>query len=52
VLDSSNNLRASLRYVAKTLKELKGLGVKDSLQNLTDSEIVTINKTRSIDAKA
>ena len=33
-------------------KELKGLGVKDPLQNLTDSEIATINKTRSIDAKA
>ena len=52
MLDSSNNLRASLRYVAKTLKELKGLGVKDPLQNRTDSEIATINKTRSIDAKA
>ena len=33
-------------------KELKSLGVKDPLQNLTDSEIATINKTRSIDAKA
>ena len=33
-------------------KELKGLGIKDPLQNLTDSEIETINKTRSIDAKA
>ena len=33
-------------------KELKGLGIKDPLQNLTDSEIATINKTRSIDAKA
>ena len=32
-------------------KELKGLGIKDPLQNLTDSEIETINKTRSIDAK-
>ena len=41
-----------MRYVAKTLKELKALGVKDPLQNLTDSEIATINKTRSIDAKA
>ena len=41
-----------MRYVAKTLKELKGLGIKDPLQNLTDSEIATINKTRSIDAKA
>ena len=50
--DSSENLRASLRYVAKTLKELKALGVKDPLQNRTDSEIETINKTRSIDAKA
>ena len=33
-------------------EELKGLGIKDPLQNLTDSEIETINKTRSIDAKA
>ena len=33
-------------------KELKALGIKDPLQNLTDNEIVTINKTRSIDAKA
>ena len=33
-------------------KELKGLGIKEPLQNLTDSEIATINKTRSIDAKA
>ena len=33
-------------------KELKGLRIKDPLQNLTDSEIATINKTRSIDAKA
>jgi hypothetical protein len=33
-------------------KGLKGLGIKDPLQNLTDSEIATINKTRSIDAKA
>ena len=33
-------------------KELKALGIKDPLQNLTDSEIATINKTRSIDAKA
>ena len=50
--DSSENLRASLRYVAKTLKEFKALGIKDPLQNRTDSEIETINKTRSIDAKA
>ena len=41
-----------MRYVAKTLKELKGLRIEDPLQNLTDSEIETINKTRSIDAKA
>ena len=41
-----------MRYVAKTLKELKGRGIKDPLQNWTDSEIATINKTRSIDAKA
>ena len=40
-----------MRYVAKTLKEFKALGVKDPLQNRTDSEIETINKTRSIDAK-
>ena len=33
-------------------KQLKGLGIEDPLQNLTDSEIATINKTRSIDAKA
>ena len=33
-------------------KELRALGFEDPLQNLTDSEIVTINKTRSIDAKA
>jgi hypothetical protein len=33
-------------------KELKALGVKDPLQNRTDSEIETINKTRNIDAKA
>ena len=33
-------------------KELKGLGIKYPLQNLTDSEIEIINKTRSIDAKA
>ena len=33
-------------------KELRALGIKDPLQNLTDSEIATINKTRSIDAKA
>ena len=33
-------------------KELKAIGIKDTLQNLTDSEIATINKTRSIDAKA
>ena len=33
-------------------KELKGLGIKDPLQNLTDSEIASINKTRNIDAKA
>ena len=33
-------------------KEQKGLGIKDPLQNLTDSEIATINKTRNIDAKA
>ena len=50
--DSSENLRASLRYVAKTLKEFKALGVKDPLQNRTDSEIATIYKTRSIHAKA
>ena len=50
--DSSENLRASFRYVAKTSKEFKGLRIKDPLQNLTDSEIATINKTRSIDAKA
>ena len=41
-----------MRYVAKTLNEFKALGVKDPLQNRTDSEIETINKTRSIDAKA
>ena len=52
VRDSSENLRASLRYVAKTLKEFKALGVKAPLQNRTDSEIETTNKTRSIDAKA
>ena len=40
-----------MRYVAKTLKEFKALGIKDPLQNRTDSEIETINKTRSIDAK-
>ena len=33
-------------------KELKALGIKDLLQNLTDNEIASINKTRSIDAKA
>ena len=33
-------------------KELNALRFKDPLQNLTDSEIATINKTRSIDAKA
>ena len=33
-------------------KGLKGLGFEDPLQNLTDSEIETINKTRNIDAKA
>ena len=33
-------------------KGLKGLGIKDPLQNLTDSEIASINKTRNIDAKA
>ena len=33
-------------------KELKAVRIKDPLQNLTDSEIATINKTRSIDAKA
>ena len=33
-------------------KELKGLGIKDPLQNLTDNEIASINKTRNIDAKA
>ena len=32
-------------------KELKALVIEDPLQNLTDSEIATINKTRSIDAK-
>ena len=36
----------------RTSKELRALGFKDPLQNLTDSEIETINKTRSIDAKA
>ena len=36
----------------KPSKDLKALGVKDPLQNRTDSEIETINKTRSIDAKA
>ena len=36
----------------RTSKELRALGVKEPLQNLTDSEIATINKTRSIDAKA
>ena len=50
--DPSNNLRASLRYVAKTSKELKALGIKDPLQNRTDDEIASVNKTRSIDAKA
>ena len=35
----------------RTSKELRALGIKDPLQNLTDSEIATINKTRSIDAK-
>ena len=33
-------------------KGLKGLGIKDPLQNLTDNEIASINKTRNIDAKA
>ena len=33
-------------------KEFKGLRIKDPLQNLTDNEIASINKTRSIDAKA
>ena len=33
-------------------KELNALRFKDPLQNLTDSEIASINKTRSIDAKA
>ena len=33
-------------------KELKGLRSKYPLQNLTDTEIATINKTRNIDAKA
>ena len=33
-------------------KELNALRFKDPLQNLTDSEIATINKTRNIDAKA
>ena len=33
-------------------KELKALGIKDPLQNLTDNEIASINKTRNIDAKA
>ena len=41
-----------MRYVAKTLKEFKALGVKDPLQNRTDNEIASINKTRNIDAKA
>ena len=36
----------------RTSKELRALGIKDPLQNLTDSEIATINKTRNIDAKA
>ena len=36
----------------RTSKELRALGFKDPLQNLTDSEIATMNKTRSIDAKA
>ena len=36
----------------RTSKELRALGIKDPLQNLTDSEIETINKRRSIDAKA
>ena len=38
--------------VQKPSKDLKALGFKDPLQNLTDSEIATINKTRSINAKA
>ena len=33
-------------------KELRALGFKDPLQNLTDNEIASINKTRNIDAKA
>ena len=33
-------------------KELKGLGIEDHLQNLTDSEIETLNKSRAFDAKA
>ena len=33
-------------------KELKGLGIEDPLQNLTDSEIETLNKSRAFDAKA
>ena len=36
----------------RTSKELRALGIKDPLQNLTDNEIASINKTRSIDAKA
>ena len=36
----------------RTSKELRALGIKDPLHNLTDSEIATINKTRNIDAKA
>ena len=36
----------------KPSKDLKALGIKDPLQNRTDTEIATINKTRSIDAKA
>ena len=36
----------------RTSKELKALGIKDPLQNLTDTEIATINKTGNIDAKA
>ena len=36
----------------KPSKDLKALGIKDPLQNRTDTEIATINKTRNIDAKA
>ena len=38
--------------VQKPSKDLKALGIKDPLQNRTDNEIASINKTRNIDAKA